>query len=87
MKKGNVWNTAFQRRYFKLWTDRKLYYFKKETDANHRGVIDLNELQSVNKKDVAGFEIVTVERVWQCLCDNEDQRDSWCSVIENVCNL
>jgi len=87
MKRGSVWNTAYKKRYFRLWSDRKLYYFKAETDTSPRGVIDLNGLHGVNEREETKLEIITADkRIWQCLCDDEEQRDSWCAALENVCN-
>jgi len=88
MKKGNIWNKAFKKRYFKLLQNRYLYYYKSFEDGvatDERGYADLTVVTQMIKKGKNGLEITTPAREWKFLCTSSAERDEWYYILKQLC--
>eukprot|EP01083_Nonionella_stella_P112551 331247_1 len=86
MKKGNVWNTAFKKRYFKLFENKQLFYYKTYENgmaSDQRGMANLNVIDDMRKKGKNGLEISTPGREWKFLCNDPMDRDQWWTIISS----
>jgi len=89
-KKGNFWNRAFKKRYFKLLENRQLIYYKSYADgvaSEERGVADLSVVDGISKKEDGGLHILTPSREWKCQCLTATERDSWYDAIADLCGV
>ena len=84
MKKGNVWNKSFKKRYFKFCENKQLFYYKNYFDADQRGIADLTDTKEIVKKGNNGLEIITPSREWKFLCSSTDERDEWYSIFNKL---
>eukprot|EP00483_Globobulimina_turgida_P007688 UN07703 len=86
MKKrgGGKKSSKFKRRYFKLFTDKKLAYYTKEKNCRAKGHANLSFIQ-IKKMDDTSFTIQTSKRLWVFQCETMEERDDWVNVIENKC--
>ena len=81
---GGHKSSKFKRRYFKLFTNKKLAYYTKENHVAARGHAVLTFLQ-MKKMENACFSIQTQSRLWQFQCDTVQERDEWFDCIELKC--
>ena len=84
-KKGNWFNTAYKKRWFKLWTNKKMAYLTHPGASYTKGYADFTAIKKMEKKGKHGFEVTTSERVWSFLCSSEADRNSWFATIQSVC--
>eukprot|EP00484_Ammonia_sp_Unknown_P002345 CAMPEP_0197074800 /NCGR_PEP_ID=MMETSP1384-20130603/211292_1 /TAXON_ID=29189 /ORGANISM="Ammonia sp." /LENGTH=405 /DNA_ID=CAMNT_0042513641 /DNA_START=70 /DNA_END=1287 /DNA_ORIENTATION=+ len=84
-KKGEWFNTAYKKRWFKLWSNKKMAYLTHPGASYTKGYADFTAITKMQKKGKHGFEVHTKARVWTFLCASEQDRDSWFSTIQAVC--
>eukprot|EP01084_Bolivina_argentea_P241526 405438_1 len=82
---GGHMSKSFKKRYFKLFTNKKLgYYANDKHNCKPKGHADLEFLQ-LKKIDEKCFSIQTQSRLWVFQCDSNKERDDWCKVIDLTC--
>eukprot|EP01084_Bolivina_argentea_P123124 218211_1 len=76
-------NKNYKRRYFKLSTEWKLWYFINKNDLYNKDMIDLNYMTSIKKKFENSFELFETKsrNQWLFTCDNEQERDEWYNIM------
>ena len=84
-KKGNWFNTAYKKRWFKLWSNKKMAYLTHPGASYTKGYADLTKIKKIEKKGKHGIEVTTPERVWSFLCQSEQDRNDWFITIQSVC--
>jgi len=84
-KKGNWFNTAYKKRWFKLWNNKKMAYLTHPGASYTKGYADFTKIKKMEKKGKHGMEVTTPERVWSFLCQSEQDRNDWFITIQSVC--
>eukprot|EP01084_Bolivina_argentea_P000019 44_1 len=87
MCKTGARNKTYRTRYFILYDDKQLYYFKNENHTKQKGIINLNKIIDIQKKNEQNkflLYINTGDRVWNLKVNNSAERDAWYSAIHSV---
>eukprot|EP01084_Bolivina_argentea_P121814 215887_1 len=84
-KKGSWLNTGYKKRWFKLWSNRKMAYLTHPGASYTKGYADFTAIKRMEKKGKHGFEVHTTEREWSFLCQSEAERNSWFLTIQTTC--
>lgn len=84
LNKRGWWNTAYKRRYFKLWKNGKMAYFMRAADSMECGHFQLVSGDSVEMTSGSTFKIVTATRTWDLECKSEHQCAEW---VESICSV
>lgn len=84
-KKGNWFNTAYKKRWFKLWNNKKMAYLTHPGASYTKGYADFTKIKKMEKKGKHGMEITTPDRVWSFLCQSEQDRNDWFNTIQAIC--
>lgn len=84
-KRGNWFNTAYKKRYFKLWSNKKMAYLTHPGASYTKGYADFTAIKKMEKKGKHGLEVTTNDRVWSFLCQSEQDRNDWFMTIQRVC--
>ena len=74
-KRGKV-NKSFKRRYFKLYTNRKLIYLN-GPNGKVKGHINLMSIVNIKKSDDNTIDIQTKSRLWTLQFEESMDRDGW----------
>ncbi|XP_052006230.1 arf-GAP with Rho-GAP domain, ANK repeat and PH domain-containing protein 3-like isoform X2 [Xyrauchen texanus] len=74
-------NYVFQKRYVKF-DGKNLMYYGSEKDAYPKGVIPLAAIQMARLAKDNKFEVVTSHRTFVFRADNDVQRSTWCSTLQ-----
>ena len=81
---------SYKTRYFVLFEDGTIEYFKKMTDESPVGkfsvknMVETRRIAYPNRKDLYGFEIVTKQRTWRFQAHSDDVVCDWIGVIHAV---
>merc|ERR1719264_871732 len=84
LNKRGLWNTAYKRRYFKLWKNGKVEYFERAADSAECGHFQITSSDCVEMTSPSTFKVVTGTRTWDLECKSEDQCAQW---IESICSV
>lgn len=84
-KKGNWLNTAYKKRWFKLWSNKKMAYLTHPGASYTKGYCDFSKIAKMERKSKREFEVTTSERVWAFQCQNETECNEWFNMIQRVC--
>jgi len=84
-KKGAWLSTAYKKRWFKLWSNKKMAYLTHPGASYTKGYADFTKIKKMERKGKLAFEVTTAERVWSFLCQTEAERNHWFDTIQTVC--
>jgi len=84
-KKGQWINTSYKKRWFKLWSNKKMAYLTHPGASYTKGYCDLTAIKKMERTNKVAFEVTTSERVWAFQCQNEAQCTEWFNTIQRVC--
>eukprot|EP01084_Bolivina_argentea_P021590 40115_1 len=83
----------YKTRYFRLFEDGKMEYFKTMTSKsplgtfNVKNMIEIRKIEYPNNKHLHGFEIVTADRTWRFRADSDQIVNDWINIIQGVVAL
>ncbi|GBB99522.1 hypothetical protein RclHR1_03550002 [Rhizophagus clarus] len=86
-KKGNLQKLtgyikkSFEQRYFVLTDDKKLTYYRSNTDASTQKSIEIVKVKIVDEKK---FDLETRIRSYKLSADSKEERDSWIQVFKEL---
>eukprot|EP01084_Bolivina_argentea_P266171 451362_1 len=89
-KKRGAVNKSFKKRWFKLFTNKKLTYFDINDYGNGpngmlKGHANLTNIVQINTKKNSLIEIQTKTRKWIFSYDNIEDRDEWYNIFQQTC--
>merc|ERR1719361_1971205 len=84
-KKGNWFNTAYKKRWFKLWSNKKMAYLTHPGASYTKGYCDFTNIKEMGKTGKHEMRITTSERVWHFSCFSEIERNEWFDCIQRNC--
>lgn len=73
----------FKKRYFRLSSEWKLWYYVDPNSVFNKDMIDLNYMTSIKKKHSNGFEIYETKgkNRWLFTCETTEERDEWYNIM------
>jgi len=80
--KQNRFIRSLEQRYFVLTNDKKLYYYRSNSDASSQKSIDVSKVKIV--EDGQKFDLETRSRSYKLTAESKEERESWIQAFKEL---